>query len=570
MTVAASEVHASGAVISVRPRSDGTFGITVGPGPDLYWYVTNNPPKLGTDVTLHATALSKQEVGKGTLTVLGTVAVESVPPAYATRFVANEWKKRVRQAVRKPLYRYQIEGAGWLASQLAATKGSILGDDMGLGKSLQTVAALVATRMFPAIVVCPASCKIGWAREFENATTEVSISIINRRRGPIDPADVLIINQDLLPPREEQLLQLHARTLVLDEAHGFKHPNPPARHRAMVATRLASWIGRPILLTGTPVFNRIRDLWRLLHIASPSDWPLFEEFVQRYCQKPEDDEPTHQSNIVTSYGRVEYLEELHARVEPILLRRLKHEVLADLPPKSSRKIIVELDELDMAAYRQAEADVVAWIRSQQHGEHRARAASRAQTIVKLTTLRYLAVQFKMRRAIPEYLEQWFDRETIEPLVIFGFHKDPILSLYRECVRILGADRVSIMGSADSFDKRQRAIDAFNEGHTDVFIAPIKAGGVGINLQARASDVLFVERLWEPTMMAQAEDRVHRIGAVRPVTITYIDAAGTIDEYIAELTEAKETLITHALDDSQAAQEALQGADLLVDRYAEAG
>jgi len=569
------DVHASGAVISVRPRSDGTFGVTVGPGPKLYWYITQEPPKLGTEVTLLARPLSTQTMQwkgqTGELTVLGRVAVQSVPPAYATRIVAPEWKKRVQDAVKKPLYRYQIEGAAWLASQLAAGKGSILGDDMGLGKSIQTVAAICATRMFPAIIVCPMSVKINWAREeFASATEPVSTTIVTRRRGPIEPANVIILNHDLIPAREEQLSSLGARTIVLDEAHAFKHPKPPSRHRAQVATRLATWIGRPIELTGTPVFNRIRDFWRLLHIASPADWPSYAEFCQRYCRAPDDDLPSHQSNIVTSYGRVEYLEELHTRVEPVLLRRLKHEVLPDLPPKSTRKIIVQLDELDMNVYRLAQADIVQWIRAQQHGDLRAKAASRAQTIVKLTTLRHLAAQFKMRRAIPEYLEQWFDRETIEPLVIFGFHKDVILAVYRECVRLLGEDRVSIIGSADKAERRQDAIDAFNLGRTNAFVAPIKCAGTGINLQARAADILFVERLWEPTMMNQGIDRCHRLGQMKPVTATFIDAADTIDEYIAELNEAKETLITHALDDSQAIEEAIRGVDALVDRFDRAG
>ena len=570
-----NEINASGAVVAVRPRADGTFGVTVGPGPKLYWYITEQPPKLGTEVTLLASAISTQALQckgvTGELTILGNVAVQSVPPAYATRIVAPEWKKRVQEAVKKPLYRYQVEGAAWLASQLAAGRGSILGDDMGLGKSIQTVAALCATRMFPAIVVCPMSVKINWAREeFTQATHPVSVTIVSRRHGPIEPADVIILNHDLIPARQEQLLNLGARTIVLDEAQSFKHPKPTPRHRAAVATRLATWIGRPIELTGTPIFNRIRDFWRLLHIASPADWPSYEEFMERYCRAPEDDNPSNQSSIVTSYGRVEYLEELHTRVEPVLLRRLKHEVLPDLPPKSLRKIVVQLDELDMAVYRQAQADIIQWIRSQQHGDLRAKAASRAQTIVKLTMLRHLAAQFKMRRAIPEYLEQWFDREAIEPLVVFGYHKDVIFDVYRVCTRLLGEGRVSIIGSADKAERRQASVDAFNEGRTDVFIAPIKSAGVGINLQARASDILFTERLWEPTVMHQGIDRCHRIGQMRPVTATFIDAADTIDEYIAELNEAKETLITHALDDSQTIEEALQGVDALVDRYQRAG
>jgi SNF2 family DNA or RNA helicase len=574
----AAEVHASGIVVAVRPRIDGSFAVTVGPGPEMYWYTTREPPKLGTEVTLIAEAVRVTPIGKhGRVTELGKVAVQAVPPPYDIRVVDPEWKKRVAQVMRRPLYRYQVEGAAWIASQLAAAKGAILGDDMGLGKSAQAIAAIVATNMYPAVVVCPTGVKINWAREFSWTVNPPTIEILNTKRGEIRGADVIILNRDLLTAREEQLGNLHARCFVLDEAQDYKHPKPSTKHRAAAATRLSSWIGRTVELTGTPVYNKLRDLWRLLHNADPSEWRSFEEFDQRYCRAPPDDDhlADEQTSVINSAGRVEHLEELKTRVEPILLRRRKHEVAQDLPPQSARQILVEIDEWDMRAYKQAEGDIIAWMRSQQFGDVRARAASRAQAIVKLTTLRHLAAQGKMRRAIPEYLEQWFDRETVEPLVVFGFHKDILIAIYNECMR-LRQGRVSIVGSADPAVKRQRAVDMFNAGYTDVFIAPIKCAGVGLNLQERASDLLFTERLWEPTMMRQAIARCHRIGQRRPVMATFLDAAGTVDEYIAGLSADKEILIAHTLDDPLAVdeaavlEEALGQTDALIDSYARAG
>lgn len=564
------EVQASGAVVAVRPRSDGTYGVTIGPGPALYWYVAKEAPKLGTDITVSGELISTTPIGKkASLSVLNHVMAQAQPPPYATRVVAPEWKRRVQAVMRRPLYRYQVDGAAWMAAQLAAGKSAILGDDPGLGKSTQTIAALCVTRMFPAIIVCPTSLKINWAREFGWAQKPPLIEIVSKRAGRLHGADVTILNPDLLRPREEQLGNMGARVIVFDEAHVFKKPKPSTWHLAAVATRLGHYIGRVLELTGTPIFNRVRDWWRLLHIADPKEWAHFAHFEERYCRAPRDDEPDERRRrVVTSYGRVENLDELHVRVEPVLLRRLKADVLQDLPPKSRRRIIVQLDELDMTAYRKASSDVLAWIQSQPMGDVRARAARRAQAIVKLTTLRHLAAQFKMRRAVPDYLDHWFDRDHPEPLVLFAFHKEIIQRLYGHCARLLGPHRVAIIGSADTVERRQAAVDLFNRGKANVFIAPIKCGGVGLNLQERCSDSLFVERLWEPTLMTQAEDRLHRIGALRPVTATYVDAADTIDEYIAEINDAKQTLIGSALDDPQHTNDAevAECVDLVVDRY----
>ncbi len=194
----------------------------------------------------------------------------------------------------------------------------------------------------------------------------------------------------------------------------------------------------------------------------------------------------------------------------------------------------------------AAKDVVAWLRKVASNE-RAASASRGQAVVKLTMLRRIAAIGKLRHAVPAYLRAWFGQPSPRPLVIFAFHKQVIWGVTQICDE-LGLKIATISGK-DSDIKRQRAVDLFMSGKADVFIAPIRSAGVGLNLQ-RASDVLFLERLWTPALLTQAEDRVFRLGQTRQVTITYLDAAGTVDEYLGKVLSEKQRLIDQVVDGRQ--------------------
>ncbi len=548
-------ISVTGRVLSVRPRPDGRFGVTLGPGPDCYWYVAYEPPDLGQEIRVHAERWVKRPVAtgatQGTLTLLMDADAESTGER-PRRVVAPQWAERAQVSMGRPLFRYQVEGAAWLAQCLAAGRGAILADEPGAGKSAQAIAALFATGMLPAIIVCPASLKKNWERELGWSAYSPRVELISKREGFIAEADVYVINYELIRHREQQLAELGARAIVFDEAHELKEPRARLMHRASVGTRLADWIGRPILLTGTPMLNRPSELWRLLRIVEPHQWPKFEEFYQRYCKAPEEDElePRPDQRIITSVGRAEHLDELKARVQPVMLRRLKSEVLPDLPPRSRRSVLVQLDTYDMAEYRAAEANVVAWLRAQGSWQLASR-AQKTEALVKLTYLRRLAALGKLRSAVPEYIQRWFDRTEREPLVIFGFHRDVLRGsdgrggVMAICMA-LGLRIASITGT-DSGERRQEEVDRFQDGDADVFIAPIKSAGVGLNLH-RASETLFLERVWVPALLVQAEERTHRIGQDRPVTATYLDAADTIDERMAVVLGDKHALVSKVLDD----------------------
>lgn len=542
------EERVHGRVLSVLPLADGSgWTVLLGPPPTMYSFRAHGrPPKLGERLLVAGRPCGREplEVAgvRGTLVTLEDARWLVDVERYPTRAVPAAWKIRVASVMRRPLYRYQVEGAAWAAMRLAHGEGALLCDDPGLGKTTQAIAAVLAAGLLPALVVCPGSLKHQWAREWGYATSPPVVRVIESRHGPLDPAHVHIVNYDLLRPRETQLSQVGYRVCVFDEIHALKEPRPHIWHRAAVATRLAHRIGRVLGLTGTPVLNRPEELWRLLHILDPDNWPDFAGFREAYCTAPRDTKKASSGRDAAAVAA--RLDELQVRIGPYLLRRLKSQVMRDLPPKSRRTILVSLNGRMANHYRAAERDVVAWLRSLGYG-YRAEAAERAQAIVRLTMLRRLAALAKLEEAVPDYLRAWFDRSVPEPLVVFAYHRDVLLGLVN-IARGLGL-RVAAVAGGEPVTARQREVDRFQSGQADIFCGSIQVAGVGVNLQ-RASDVLFVERVWTPAELLQAEDRVHRIGSVRPVTITYLDAAGTIDEHLCRVLDTKVSVIGATLDE----------------------
>lgn len=559
-----------GRVVNTRRRDDGTFAVTlVGALSErsFLWFLSSRPVRLGSLVEFSDPELRKFEASAGSgrcsVTILEGGSMRCLPDRYQRRFVAPQWLQAVARASWLPLYPHQIEGAAWAAERLAMRRGVGLLDEQGLGKTLQVGCALLVSRALPAIVVCPSSLKQTWKRELSHLRVALDVHVVDGTRGPLPAAHVLVVNYDLLRVREGQLGSIGARAIVFDEGHILKEPEPGSGHRAAVATRLAKHIGCAVVTTGTPLPNRPEELWRILHVIDPSEWPSFLSFKGRYCLESGGAEPPEAlgRRVVSERGCVSNLDELHAKMAPCILRRLKRQVLPQLPPKTRLVVLAELSAQDMQSYKAAERDVVAWLRKV-GGVSRADSAARGQAIVKLQMLRRIAALGKLREAAPRYLKAWFATKRARRLVIFAYHRRVIYGTRAICLR-LGLQVCCITG-ASSYEQRQGAIDRFNAGQADVFIAPILVGGLGLNLQRGAADVLFIERLWVPSLMNQAEDRIHRLGQCSPVTITYLDAANTVDEYVSAVLTEKLRIINQVVDDVQAIEELdRQGLDEVV-------
>jgi len=400
---------------------------------------------------------------------------------------------------------------------------TFLADEQGLGKTVEALATLEADDAFPAIVICPASLKLNWERESKRWLPHRDVVVVEGRSAVPETGEITILNYEIVAAHREELARLHPRALVVDESHYAK--NPQAK-RTQAVRRLAATLDDHALrlaLTGTPVLNHADELISQLRVIGRlEDFGSGARFSRQF-QGPLTEERLH----------------WHLR-RRCFVRRLKSEVLPQLPPK--RRVVVPVALDNQREYRLAEQDVVAWLREQplDLSELNARIAAtlRAERLAQLTTLQRLAARGKLTTAL-----QWIADflESGEPLVVFARHVDiqrAVLERFPDAAHLLGADALG---------ERDEAVRAFQRPDgPQLIVAATRVAAQGITL-TRASNVAFLELEWTPAMHDQAEDRTHRIGQRDAVTAWYLLAAETIDETMAELVEAKRSHISAVTD-----------------------
>jgi superfamily II DNA or RNA helicase len=400
---------------------------------------------------------------------------------------------------------------------------TFIADEQGLGKTVQALATVEADDAFPTVVVCPASMKLMWEREAGIWLPNRSVAVLDGRTDATwteeaAGAEIVVLNYDILEAHAERLARLQPRALVLDESHYVK--NPGAR-RTKAAVRLAEHLPEGALrlaLTGTPILNRPEELISQLRaLGRLRDFGSGARLTRRFRAAASDD-------------RLHWNLRAHCYV-----RRTKQQVLPQLPAKRHDTVPVLLSNEN--EYRLAERDVVAWLQTLPLDlrtlDAKVAAALRAEQLVRLNNLRQLAVRGKLPTAlawISDFLASG------EPLVVFAEHvatQHAVLERFPDAAHILGAD---------STEKRQRAVDAFQqEDGPQLIVCSMKAASQGLTL-TRASNVAFLELDWTPARHDQAEDRLHRIGQESAVTAWYLLAPNTIDETMAELLERKRSVI----------------------------
>jgi hypothetical protein len=409
---------------------------------------------------------------------------------------------------------------------------SFIADEQGLGKTIEALAALEADDAYPAVVVCPASLKLNWVREARHWLPHRSVTLVSGTSGAIEPADITVLNYEIVHARAAQLALRTPRALVLDESHYVK--NPRAK-RTQAVRKLAGNLAPNALrlaLTGTPVMNHPEELIAQLRIIGRlEDFGSGARFARRF-QGAGAEERIH----------------WHLR-RRCFVRRLKADVLPQLPAK--RQVVVPVGLENEREYRLAEADVVAWLREQpiELGELEARiqATLRAERLAQLNALKRLAARGKLPAALA-WIEDFLASE--EPLVVFTGNREVqqrVLDRFPEALHLLGDD---------SIQQREAAVQAFQEpGGPLLLLAATRVGGQGITL-TRASNVAFLDLEWTPAMHDQAEDRCHRIGQRDAVTAWYLLAAETIDETMIELIARKRGIVGAVTDGRRDESEAL--------------
>jgi SWI/SNF-related matrix-associated actin-dependent regulator 1 of chromatin subfamily A len=421
-------------------------------------------------------------------------------------------------------------------SYLLERRRAFLADEQGLGKTIEALATIEAAGAYPAVVVCPASLKLNWLRELERWLPQRSARALAGNGGGggarAQDADITVVNYDIVAARLEELCALAPRALVLDESHYCKNA---AAKRTQAVQRLASAVphdGLVLALSGTPVTNRPAELISQLRILGRlEDFGTGARFGQRF-------------RGADAHLRLHW--HLRARC---FVRRLKADVLPQLPAKTRAIVPVELD--NETEYRLAERDLIAWLRSQplDLGELDAKvaAALRAERLVRCNALKLLAARGKLHAALA-WIHDFCG--SGERLVVFARHQEvqrAVLERFPHALHILGRDSAAA---------RDAALRAFQEpdarADNQLIVCSIEVAGHGLTL-TRASSVAFLELDWTPAKHDQAEDRCHRIGQQDAVNAYYLLAADTIDETISALLERKRAVIgavTDGLDEDE--------------------
>ncbi|PWB82940.1 MAG: serine/threonine protein phosphatase [Methylocystaceae bacterium] len=462
---------------------------------------------------------------------------------------------------------YQTQGVRWLAFLREVGLGGVLADDMGLGKTVQALALIAIEKTAgrlasPALVIAPTSLMANWRREAEKFVPDLRVVILHgadrkKRFDDIDGADLVLSTYPLISRDHGTLAAREWSLLLLDEAQTIKNPNA-ATTKLIRALKAQS----RFCLTGTPLENHLGELWSIFSFALPGflgDLPSFAQAFRTPIEKKGD----------ATRGRL-----LAARVRPFLLRRTKKEVANELPPKTE---IVERVEMDAA-----QRDIYESIRLAMHERVRAAIAQKGfarSRIVILDALlklrqcccdpRLLKLSAKQKAApgsakldrLSEILTELLDEDR-RVLVFSQFTS--MLDLIRPKLDEMGLPYSLLTG--DTRD-RPKAIADFQDGRTSVFLVSLKAGGVGLNLTA-ADTVVLYDPWWNPAVEDQAIDRAHRIGQEKPVFVHKLVAAGTIEEKMETLKEKKRALAESLFDPDGTPTLAMTEADL--DMLFEAG
>jgi SWI/SNF-related matrix-associated actin-dependent regulator 1 of chromatin subfamily A len=444
--------------------------------------------------------------------------------------VVAEMRERLAGVFAPGLELYPFQYVGVRFAELAGGR-CLIGDDMGIGKTIQAIAYCALHQdQWPVLVICPSNVKYNWAKEVARWLPDTTVEVVNGYRGPIEEADFTVINYDLMAKRFEQLDEMEFGISVLDESHYVKN-NKAARTKATLS--IADKSDSVLCLSGTAITNRPAEYFTTLNLLRKAQFSSWLNYVRRYCA-------AYNDGWGWKTGGASNVEELHAVSRDFTIRRLKKEVMAELPDKIRQSIPVIPTKAELKEYRQRQRD---WSDEYSHIRDSGRALPAGYVLNMLTDLRHNCGVMKVG-PVSEWVIDYKENNE-RPIVVFAHHKNvvtPLLSIFK--LKGLRAD--TITGEVKS-ERRSDIVDEFQAGNLDVLVCSTLAAKEGLTLTA-ADTVVFVEREWVPGWEEQAEDRVNRIGQdAKTVHALYFTVEGTIDEKFNHLIEQKRAVVRAVLD-----------------------
>lgn len=390
--------------------------------------------------------------------------------------------------MRLPLLPHQQEGVEFILNNSSA----FVCDDMGMGKTRTVIEAMIQRSQFPILVICPSALKLNWRNEIAR-WVGIDLEIDNLEQ------DIIITNYERMNKYKFEIQALPIKQLVLDESHSFKEESSK---RTQLALAWSKKIPYKILISGTPMLNRPRELITQMEILNNiHKVGGREKFLKKYCN------PRH-SQYGIDYSGCSDLQELNQTMNGIWLRRTKDDLENKLPTKTIVPIpIIELNQPAPRSFHDIE--------------------------------RYdRAVLQKKLNASVDFIEQLLERD--EKVVVFVHHKD-----IGKALNMKFPDASVIVGGQSPVN-RQLNIDNFQLHDTQIIICSLQASAVGLTLTASRCAV-FIEYPWSPALLAQAQDRVHRLGQDKDVFIFYLYGQGSIDEYRLNTSSFKKAVIDYIVD-----------------------
>lgn len=439
--------------------------------------------------------------------------------------------------LRAPLRPYQEEGYAWALRLAHAGLGAVLADDMGLGKTLQSLAVMLARAAGgPALVVAPTSLAGNWLAEAHRFAPTLRVALYGEADGPqrerlieeAGPGSMLVVSYQLLQQQGETFTRRHWHTLVVDEAQAIKNPGTQrtlAVHALAADFRLA--------LSGTPIENRLAELWSVMHLCNPGLLGSQTRFNARFAAPIERDRNRQAQRT------------LRRLIAPFVLRRTRDQVLDDLPPRTEQVVMVQADAQERAHYEAVRRQAVAAVEQSVGSDKRAEA--HLNILAQLTRLRRAACD--PRLVTPDL--GWGGAkvrafaELARELVANG-HRALVFSQFVDFLALLRqpleADGIAFqyLDGSTPAAQRTRRVEAFQAGEGQLFLISLKAGGQGLNLTA-ADYVIIADPWWNPAAEDQASSRAHRLGQRRSVTVYRLVSQGTVEERILDLHHAKRDL-----------------------------
>lgn len=430
---------------------------------------------------------------------------------------------------------YQAQGTEWLYE----VKRGILGDDPGLGKTVQALSAVdnISTAP-PILIVCPSVVRTVWAEQIERWLPGATYSVVkgkpNERAKAIldEKADFVILHYDVLWRDFETIRKRKWGCFIFDEAHRMKNRKAKVTKHAFMLTGMYPK-AHLFFLTGTPIMNKAEEIWTLLHMIDKKTFKGFWNWAEQWLKMENTCFSNFPVKVIKGPKNPEAFKE-HLR--PYLLRRTKADVYTQTPPVRWQRIKLDMTDEQAALYRQMKDKGFAVI-----GDHE---VGTDLPVTKVMRLRQFAISPQL--VTPEGIEGCKLQGFLDLLDMLDDRKVVVFSDFATCItrlaKILTSKSISntFFTGDDDLRRKTEAKDAFiSRSSVRVFLTTIKSGGEGMDgLQHVCSDVVFIDEHWNPKANEQAVSRVDRKGQTEQVNAYVLQSRGTIDGYIAKVNEGK--------------------------------